>query len=406
MKAVRTFFFLLLILAAVPSFCQATNGYIQHGVGVKEQSIGGATSALPLSSMSVANNPATLVQLDNRLDLGLDWFSPSRSADSADGTGYHSSDSTEFLIPELGISYQLSDSLSVALIGYANGGMQTDWPKNFFGNTDTYSSLEQLVIAPTLAYRVTPNHSIGLSLNYIQQAFEARGLQNLASSTPSGTSNYLTDQGEQTSSGWGVRIGYFGKINERLSVGAFWQPETEMDKFSRYRELLPEQGAMNIPESYGAGLAIKLRKELQLAIDLMTIKYSDIATLGNRNNIGAAQLGDGNGPGFGWRDVNVIKLGLAYDYSPVLSLRTGWSHSNNPIRSSETTFNVISPATITDHFTCGMTWKPKTWMEISLTYWHGFENEVSGQSSAANGADSARIKMAQNNIGVAYSWLF
>ena len=31
--------------------------------------------------------------------------------------------------------------------------------------------------------------------------------------------------------------------------------ETEMDKFSSYRELFPEQGQLNVPETYGVGFA-------------------------------------------------------------------------------------------------------------------------------------------------------
>jgi long-chain fatty acid transport protein len=390
----------------LPSSGWATNGYFQHGIGVKEQSIGGAATAFPQSAMSAATNPATIAAIDNRLDLGLDWFTPSHYADNGDGSGYHGSGSDNFLIPQFGSKYQLNDDLSIGLIVYANGGMQTDWDNNFFGSTPTYSNLTQLVIAPTLAYRVTPQHSLGLSINYIRQTFEARGLQNVAPSTPSGTTNYLTDQGEDEINGWGVRLGYFGELSERLNIGVFWQPETEMGRFSKYRELLPEQGSFNVPETYGIGLGIKLRDDLQLAADLITIKYSDVPTLGNRNNIGSVQLGDDKGPGFGWRDVNVIKLGLVYQHTPTLTLRAGWNHGDNPIRSSDTAFNILSPATITDHFTCGLSWKFRKHSEVSMTYWHGFNNESKGNFSAANGADAANLKMEQNNIGLAYSWRF
>lgn len=406
MKAAPILVFLLAAILTLPTVGWATNGYYQHGIGVKEQSIGGAAIAFPQSSMSAATNPATLAAVGNRIDLGFDWFRPTRSADNGDGSGYHQSDSRNFLIPQLGYSQQFNQRFALAILIYANGGMQTDWPKNFFGSTATYSELTQLVVAPTLTYRITPKQSLGLSINYVRQTFEARGLQGFSAFTPSGTSNYLSDQGEDDTSGWGLRLGYFGELTDRLSIGAFWQPETEMGKFTKYRELFPEQGALNIPESYGLGLGINLSEKLQLAADLVTIKYSAVPTLGNRNNIGSAQLGANNGPGFGWRDVNILKLGLAYRYSPALSLRIGWNHSNNPVRRSDTGMNILSPAIITDHLTCGISWRVQDKSEFSLTYWHGFNNELNGDFSAANGADAANIKMEQNNIGLAYGWLF
>ncbi|SHI88848.1 long-chain fatty acid transport protein [Malonomonas rubra DSM 5091] len=397
---------LAVVLLLCPGNSQATNGYLQQGIGAKEESLAGAVLALPQSSMSAASNPATLSATGNRLDIGLDWFRPSRHADNSDGSGWHESDGKDYLIPQLGISYRCSDSLSFGLIGYANGGMQTDWRKNFFGTTPTYSNLSQLILAPTFAYRFKENHSVGASINYIRQSFEARGLQNFAAFTPSGSTAFLTNRGEDDSEGWGVRFGYFGQLTDRVNIGAFWQPKTSMSKFSRYRELLPEQGGMDVPESYGIGVAIKLHPAVFVAADWTHIRFADVATLGNHNTIGATLLGSDNGPGFGWRNIDVIKLGISYRPTENWTLRVGWNHGNNPVPSSQTAINVLSPATITDHFACGLSWQPNQSNEISLTYWKGFGKKVIGDFAALNGADAANLKMRQENFGVAYSWLF
>lgn len=383
----------------------ATNGYFQHGVGIKEQSTGGAATAFPQSVLSAATNPALLNDIGQRLDLGLDWFNPSRSANKPIGDDTHISKDTDFLIPQFGYNHPLNKSLSLAIILYANGGMQTNWPTEFFGSTNTYSCLKQMIIAPTIAYQVSDRHSFGMSLNYIRQSFEARGLDGFAALTETKTTNFLSDQGEDKSDGVGIRLGYFGRITDNISVGAFWQPETRMTKFTRYHELLPEQGGMNVPATYGIGLAVKPHKQLTLAADLATIKYSDVPTLGNHNLPGTL-LGSGNGPGFGWRDVNILKFGLAYQHSPLLTLRAGWNHSNSPLRSSETTLNILSPATTTDHLTLGGSWKTGRHGELSLTYWHGMGKAISGDAVSSNNADDAHLEMEQNNIGLSYSWIF
>ena len=117
---------------------------------------------------------------------------PPRKADNGDGSGYQESNSNHFLIPQLGASYQLTPKLNLAALIYGNGGMQTNWPKIFFGYCSAYSNLEQMIIAPTLAHKISANHSVGLSINYVLQAFEARGLHNFKMFTACGTTdNFL-----------------------------------------------------------------------------------------------------------------------------------------------------------------------------------------------------------------------
>lgn len=401
----KTIVVLLFIALGLPGLSWATNGYFQHGIGVKEQGLGGAAIAYPQSVLSVATNPASATAIGRRLDIGLDWFIPNRSADNGDGTGYHKSRSTDFLIPQLGYSHPLNEKLALAFVTYANGGLQTDWPTNFFGTTNTSSELEQMVIAPSLAFNLTPEHALGVSVNFIRQTFETRGLQYLAPMTPSGTTQYLTDVGEDVSTGWGLRVGYSGQIFPFLRIGAFWQPKTDMEKFDDYRELFAQSGELDVPETYGVGIAVELSDRFHVAADLVQIEYSDIPSLGNQY-ADTALLGTDNGPGFGWTDVTVIKLGAVYQYNPALTLRIGWNHGDNPVRSSETTINILSPATITDHLTLGFSWVLSDNSELSMTYWHGFENEVKGDFTAGNGADAANVKMHQDNIGIACSWLF
>lgn len=397
---------MLVVFLALPSLSQATNGYFQHGIGVKEQSLGGAAIAYPQSVLSVATNPASASDLGRRFDIGLDFFSPERSTDAGDGSGYHDSKSTLFLIPQFGYSHPFSDKISFALALYANGGLQTDWPVNFFGDTETYSELEQAFFTPTVTYKLTPDHAIGVSVNFIRQTFEVRGLQDIIVATPSGTSQYLTDRGEDASTGWGMRFGYLGQLNPILKVGAFWQPRTDMERFEDYRELLAERGGFDIPETYGIGIAADMTDQFSIAADVVEIKYADIPALGNLNSIGSTFMGTNEGPGFGWKDITVLKLGVEYRYSPSLNFRIGWNHGENPVRSSQTAINIISPATIEDHLTLGFSWMVTKNSQLSMTYWHGFESEVNGQFSAANGADAADIKMFQDNVGIAYSKIF
>ena len=74
---------LLVAVALAPFAAQATDGYFSHGYGMKSKGRAGASAAMTDDAFGGANNPATMAFAGSRMDLGLDWFRPDRSAISA-----------------------------------------------------------------------------------------------------------------------------------------------------------------------------------------------------------------------------------------------------------------------------------------------------------------------------------
>lgn len=71
---------ILAIAFAGTGVAHAINGYFSHGYGVQSKGVAGAGVALAQGSLAAATNPAGLVYLGNRLDLGLEVFTPERGA--------------------------------------------------------------------------------------------------------------------------------------------------------------------------------------------------------------------------------------------------------------------------------------------------------------------------------------
>ncbi|MCF6194339.1 MAG: hypothetical protein L3J46_08415, partial [Kangiellaceae bacterium] len=69
----------LALAGVVSTHAMATNGYFAHGYGAAEKGMAGASVAKGQSSVSTANNPANLLQVGERTDLGVSIFSPTRS---------------------------------------------------------------------------------------------------------------------------------------------------------------------------------------------------------------------------------------------------------------------------------------------------------------------------------------
>ncbi|MCB4811097.1 outer membrane protein transport protein [Methylovorus menthalis] len=403
--------------AAIPLQAHATDGYFSHGYGVKAQGAGGVGIALPQDTLSIASNPAGLTAIGNRLDIGATWFRPVRDAEiegspSPINGKYDGNDTKNFLIPEFGYSKQLNDTTTIGVALYGNGGMNTDYKNGFplFNNTGSRVGVNfiQAFVTPTIAWKLSPTQSVGIGLNLAYQRFEAKGLQIFANSSFSSSPDHVTNKGADSSYGAGLHLGWQGKINDQVTLGAHYQTRTYMTRFDRYKGLFAEQGDFDIPANFGVGIAVKATPALTLAGDIQRIRYSEVDAVGaSIANFFTAQLGTDNGAGFGWKDATVFKLGALYAYSEQLTLRAGYNHVNQPIPSSQTLFNTLAPAVVEDHVSLGATWKFANSSELSFSYTHAFENEIKGNGSipAAFGGGDVNLKMYQDSLGVAYSWV-
>lgn len=386
----------------------ATNGYFQHGYGLKAKGMAGVGIAFPQDALAAATNPAGMVAVGNRIDFGADLFRPVRSTQITGAGDFSGNGDSIFLIPEFGYNRMLSPTSSIGVSVYGNGGMNTSYETlntatggAIFGAGKLGVDLMQLFIAPTYSVKVNPRHSLGVSLNLAYQRFKMEGIQNFAGFSSS--AGNLTNNGYDTSTGWGVRIGWLGQLSPTVSVGATYQSETRMSSFDKYQGLFAGQGDFDVPENYGIGIAVKASPATTIAADVQRINYSKVAAVGNSVNqlfVLGQPLGSSNGPGFGWRDMTVLKLGVSHAYSNNLTLRGGVSHGRQPIPGAETFFNVLAPGVIETHLTLGATWTLANKSELTLGYMHGFSKSVAG-TGAGTGFN---LKMHQDSLGIAYGW--
>lgn len=371
---------------AVPLAVQATDGYFTHGYGMKAKGMGGASVAVAgQDAFGGANNPATMAFAGNRVEAGLDLFSPWRKASRSGGAmfgldGSADSDSNYFGVPEAAFNYMVRPDLALGVTVYANGGMNTDYPSGqlpspgMCGATGTFNllcgttalgvNLSQLIIAPTLAWQFVPNHSLGVSPLWAYQEFEAYGLQLFDNPGLSTSAGNVTNRGKDSSTGWGARFGYYGQFTPQFAVGAAYATKMSMDEFGKYKGLFAEQGGFDIPSHWALGVAIRPTPQWLIALDYERINYSDVKSVNNPSRLilncpalggsnPANCLGGGDGAGFGWESVNVFKLGVQYALNANWTLRGGYNYTDNPIGSQDVTFNILAPGVVQHHLTLG-----------------------------------------------------
>ncbi len=291
----------------------ATNGYFLPGSGFRSQGMGGVGIAYGRDSLSIAANPANIVNTGMRGDMGFAVFNAERYAAVGTEAGQESpfyfgpgseSNSKYFIVPEMGMTMPLTENLhaGMAVVG---AGLGTNYPVNFYkisiGTTvhqrrDDPIGIEmfQMQVPLTLGYKVNETHSVGAALVLAETRFRAYGLGAFKAfdlSQANGGFGFpissdperLTNQGFDYSYGAGLKMGWLGKfVDDKVTLGLTYSSRTYMTKFDKYRGLFAEQGDFDIPENYGIGIAFKPKKNLVIAADIVRINYSDVASIGNR----------------------------------------------------------------------------------------------------------------------------
>lgn len=420
-------------ILATGSAAWATDGYFPHGFGMKAKGMGGASVAVTDNAFAGINNPAASVWAGNRAEVGVDVFMPKRSAARSAGIGGPldgdvQSDGSAFAVPEFAYNKKIDDRMSWGVSVYGNGGMNTEYAGGnvtcmnqegqpykgnlLCGQGKLGVDLMQLIVAPTLAYKLNEQYSLGVSPLLVMQQFKATGLDAVAGYSM--VSTKVSNTGTDRSTGVGVRLGYLGQMSDAFKFGATYSPKIKMSKFDKYSGLFAGEGSFDIPENYALGINLQVTPAVSLAADYTRINYNGVPAIGNpmSNLMAGNPMGSANGPGFGWSDVNVFKVGVQWQATSTMVLRAGYNHSSNPVKAENVTFNILAPGVITQHYTVGGTYALSKDSEFTWAYMYAPKNTVTGPSMY-NGMPNLplsgiteTVRMSQQSLGVQYGWKF
>lgn len=371
---------------------QATDGYFSLGNGILSKGVAGVGVGYHPYSL-IGGNPAGQVFIGAQFDIGVGFFSPIREytiTGAPSGMpntfglapGTVESDSKLFVMPSLGANFLLGPNTTWGVAIYGNGGMNTDYPTQTFGDagsSTTGVNMAQLFANLNFSQKLGADHALGLSVVLGYQYFEADGLTNfgLFSMNPARLSN----NGKDHSLGIGYKLGYYGKITPQLSVGATYQSRLSMDEFEEYAGLFAEGGDFDIPANWALGFGYELNDQWTVMFDFKQILYSTVNSVANPfdpMSVPTAPLGHEDGPGFGWEDMTILKLGLEFEVNTSWTLRAGFSHGNNPIPESEVLFNILAPGVIENHLALGFSTKLGGGSLLNFYFNYAFNNKVSG----------------------------
>ena len=336
------------VVAVAGVFCLAQAlpvfglGFRNPDQGARATGQGEAFVAQADDPSAVYYNPSGLVQLDGTQISGGGYALLSHV--KLDGAAVDRGMNRFSLLPHFYVVTDLCQTNSPWRFGLGVNvpfGNSVNWgkgPSAPFRYLVTDSSLSVVNFAPTVAYRVNENFSLGTSLNIYYGSTKME--QNVPGNMFSPPPPMLPDANfrfEGNGMGVGATVGALWKINERHSVGAVYRSPFSInfkDNASLKNSILGPVGPsaaearIPFPQSVAFGYAFRPTPKLKLEVDA---DWTDWDTLNNvRLHWGKGPLNGYTIP-FNWMDSWFYEFGAQYELNEQWTVRAGYIFSQNSV---------------------------------------------------------------------------
>jgi len=370
------------------------------------------------------------------------------------------SSSEYFPIPYVAKNWSLEGDANITAAFYGRGGMNTNWDSSSASATSYFCGADPLTGAPltgsgpycaeltsatgdgtagvnlmqaflavNYSNKLSENFAWGAGPVFAIQMFEVKGIQTFApiakSFAASGGTVFptaLTNNDADTSFGWGFGAGLWWGMSDTVSLGLAYQSKMSMGDFDDYADLYAEAGGFDIPASIKAGISVVASDAVRINFDIEHIAYSDVDSIANpMANMTSCPtlpfggtdlescLGGATGPGFGWDDMTVYKLGLEWTQNETNTWRFGYSTGEQPIQAADVLFNILAPGLMEEHITFGLTHQMSSGSTLNFSFMYAPENSLTGPNMFDPGPtfttpQMIELSMEQIEFEVSYSF--
>jgi long-chain fatty acid transport protein len=376
-------------------------GIVIPGAGPVNRSMGGAGVAAPLDAAgALLWNPASITGLEtSEFVIGAELLYLNTyigsSVDVAPGVtvaGETRSDSGVGILPTVAVAFRNEDSPWTFGLGlFSVGGFSMNLPASpltpptnpvfspAFGGGSVYSKLAVLQVVPTAALQLTDRLSIGLAPTIsIADAVLDPNLW----ATPNMDGSYPSATHTRTNWGLGFQVGVYYETENGWHFGASYKSPQWLEEFTYYSDAggVPRTDRLNVdyPAIISVGAAYYGLPRTVWAIDARYVDYANTQLFGHAadfNQSGAAT-------GLGWDSVFSVATGVQYQLTDALSLRCGYTFSENPIPDENTFYNIGSTAIYQHIVSVGASWHITCRTSLVIAYLKAFENSISGAIEA------------------------
>ena len=354
-----------LALLALLVACESGRG---AGFAIDDQSareLGTAnagSAAAAEDASTIAYNPAGIARLENfEFTANATVANPaipftntgSTLATGAPNLGRNDDGGTVAFLPNLFVASPLAAGLSAGLAIFPSFGLKTDYQRDWVGRYEAQDTeLTSLDFAPTLAYRLLPELSIGGGpvARYSQAKLSSSidfgtigASLGIPGSVPGGSDGNVKIRGSDWSLGFNVGVLFEPSPETRLGLAYFYNQAARLSGSAEFERpnvgniISAVSGAfvntsasarLPYPDHLNVGIVHALSPELDIRGGLTWTLWHSLKELlihfDNPNQPDAVTLDD-------WRDTVAYAIGATYEVAPEFVLRAGFSYDPTPI---------------------------------------------------------------------------
>ncbi|MDP1835848.1 MAG: hypothetical protein Q8K75_07970 [Chlamydiales bacterium] len=407
-----------LATAAVLLFVGCSLPLQGYFASVKALGMGGCGVAYPQDALAAAYNPAGMVWVGTRADLGAQMrYNDGHvviTDSTIDNNGTFSADRGRyFAAPDVGFNWMVFDSCDVAIgaVFYTKEFFKASYSEAFplFGTTPLSMELWQGVLSPVFSIRFE-SFSFGISADFIGQRLKVRGMEAFDDPLFTTSPGNITNRKESFTGGITYTLGGLYKWTKCLSIGGMWQLHAKAKHFRKYRGLVSENGELQIPTRIVGGLYWRFAPSYGLAFDVEHISWNKVRWWHHNfpdttDELTLNPFGSAKGPGFGWQDQTIFHVGTDIKLSQAVVFRLGYRYARSPMKKDEVLLNILHLDTVEQDITVGCTIDMCTAGEFSAYYSYGVQHAIKGPPIGGDfGAGSYTLVGQRHSAGLSMGW--
>lgn len=389
---------LLLIITLLLTLSSPQLEALAFPASVKSMGMAGTAIAYPLDSLAGAYNPAGMVFIGDRIDVGATWVYErgkvrvDRNPLHRDSEEFDCMNNQTFFLAEFGINRVWCDDCgcwSFGLMAYPASFQKTHFEHSFPFLDHNRRNLDRVTysISPVLAMGCGEKHGVGVSLNWLIERF-------------SHSKHADEECGRHYSHGVSATIGWRWEVATWMALGASYRSKVHMCHCKRER--------IDLPEKWGGGLMLQPFANLAICGDVEWVNWENSSLndeFPEKHKHHRHHHRDKRHEIF--KNQTLYSIGIEYQFLEGWIVRAGWRHSNCPVRDNETFLNALAIDTIQDYVTAGTTWLCGCG-EVSAFFAYGLENRLSGRHALPHRFRRGHLTLTESKTlaGLACAWFY
>ncbi|MFK5894073.1 MAG: outer membrane protein transport protein, partial [Pseudomonadota bacterium] len=330
-------------------------------------------------------------------------------------------------VPNFYFVSELGNGLHFGLGINSPVGLKTEYDSNWLGRyTSTESELKTVNINPSIAFKATEQLSIGLgfSIQYLETTLSNKtylcGHPQLSPTcNPTSSAEVLATDGETTmkGNGWsgGVNLGLIYQPSPSTRVGFSYRSQVKQSLDGDLDVILANGATLlhknisanvDVPETISLSLTHQVSPKIKLLADITYTGWSSFEVL-------QVDFNDGSPSDITqekWNNSMRYSLGMNYNLSPAIILRTGLARDETPIDDQYRTSRI--PGDDRTWLSFGLSYKMSSALSMDVGYAHlwvkdaKINEEFDGLGGAVQGDLIGEYDSSVDILSAQLNWKF